>query len=169
MLAFWGFGFGIKSDVNVLNTQAALDGKQREVPRENLRQACIVCQEYHQLNLCPEFKSKSLESQHNYVKEKGLCFGCLKSGHRARDCGLRLVCDICRKKHPSSLHDNYYGMEKYGGSQTLSQGHEAASAVSLSITGDKCSTILSMIVPVWVSSKANPTVERLVYALFDTQ
>lgn len=40
----------------------------------------------------------------NFIKEKGICFGCLKVGHTSKDCRSRLDCNVCHQKHPSVLH-----------------------------------------------------------------
>lgn len=33
-----------------------------------------------------------------------MCFGCLKVGHKSRECRSRLVCSVCHQQHPSVLH-----------------------------------------------------------------
>lgn len=38
------------------------------------------------------------------LKEKELCFGCLRTGHMSRDCFKRLTCRSCGENHPRSLH-----------------------------------------------------------------
>lgn len=40
----------------------------------------------------------------NFLKEKGICFGCLCVGHMSRDCEKRLTCTVCGQMHPSILH-----------------------------------------------------------------
>lgn len=39
----------------------------------------------------------------NFIKENGICFGCLKVGHISKDCRSRLDCSVCHQKHPSVL------------------------------------------------------------------
>lgn len=46
--------------------------------------------------------------------------------------------------------------------------NQGAAATSLSVAGEGSSNT-SMVIPVWVSSKNDPTAEKLVYALLDTQ
>ena len=51
------------------------------------------------------------------MKEKNLCYGCLKSGHNSKDCRNRHSCDSCKGRHPTLLHDDDYtkansGMER---------------------------------------------------------
>lgn len=40
----------------------------------------------------------------DFLKEKGVCFGCLKIGHMSKDCKSRLTCDVCNQNHPEILH-----------------------------------------------------------------
>ena len=70
------------------------------------RNPCICCKRRnHELNSCFFFLKKSLEERQNFVKEKRICFGCLKTTeHNSKNCKNRLVCDQCKGKHPTSLH-----------------------------------------------------------------
>ena len=49
-----------------------------------------LCKGTHPLTKCREFKKKRVEERREFVKNKDLCFGCLKSGHlpAAVDSGL---------------------------------------------------------------------------------
>lgn len=40
----------------------------------------------------------------DFLKEKGVCFGCLNVGHMSKDCRSRLFCKLCNLKHPTILH-----------------------------------------------------------------
>lgn len=40
----------------------------------------------------------------NFIKTKGICFGCLSIGHMSKDCKRRLSCNVCKRAHPSTLH-----------------------------------------------------------------
>ncbi|KAJ8001006.1 hypothetical protein DPEC_G00186330 [Dallia pectoralis] len=102
----------------------------------------------------------------NYIRDKKLCYGCLKPGHSARDCRHRHSCDQCKGKHPTALHDDNYKRE--GSESEPPETNQSAAATSLSIAGEGSSNT-SKVIPVWVSSKNDPTAEKLVYALLDTQ
>ena len=39
-----------------------------------------------------------------FLKTKGLCFGCLKDGHLGRHCRARAKCEDCGALHPTVLH-----------------------------------------------------------------
>ncbi|XP_030581660.1 uncharacterized protein LOC115777804 [Archocentrus centrarchus] len=118
---------------------------------------------------------RSLAEKRTYVKDNKLCYGCLKQGHSARDCRRRLTCDTCLKRHPTCLHDDGYIKdtkgERHVSVENASQSNisEITTAVSLNVARDGQTASTSMIVPVWVSSNANPYNEKLVYALLDTQ
>ena len=60
---------------------------------------CPLCHRDHALERCLDFKKKRLEDRIEFIKAKGLCFGCLKSGHLSITCQSRLSCDECDKLH----------------------------------------------------------------------
>lgn len=69
--------------------------------------SCAYCEKLgHSLLNCWKFMSESIHERLNFVQDKKLCFGCLKSGHHSKDCESRANCDTCDKKHPTCLHDN---------------------------------------------------------------
>lgn len=133
---------------------------------------CMFCQnDKHQLLTCPRFISKPLEERRKFIQEKKICYGCLKPGHAVRDCRYRLTCSSCKGRHPTCLHDDYFKKREKPSSpiDTSQNATNEASAMALNVTGKEQSMNTSMIVPVWVSSQKNPTCEKLVYALLDTQ
>ena len=69
---------------------------------------CFCCKKTnHELNNCNFFNQKSMEEKRKFIKEKGICFGCMKNTeHESKDCKNRLTCTKCNGKHPSSLHLN---------------------------------------------------------------
>ena len=73
--------------------------------------SCILCSKAHDLDECHEFLKKLLTERRNFVKEKGLCFGCFSSEHIVKFCKSRKSCQTCRKKHPTSLHDHSWKQE----------------------------------------------------------
>jgi len=55
---------------------------------------CLFCNKIdHTLERCPQMKKKKHREKIDFLKEKGVCFGCLKRGHLSRDCKSRLTCD----------------------------------------------------------------------------
>ncbi len=134
---------------------------------------CVLCQEdNHQLDSCFSFLSKPLEERRKCIQEKRLCYGCLKPGHSAKECRYRLTCNVCKRRHPTSLHDENFVKTITilpSAAHSQSDPNDATNAMALSVIGEKRNMYTSMIVPVWVSTKQNPSYERLVYALLDSQ
>ncbi len=158
-----------RSKVWVLTTQSSVENQ--DVVKSVNKAPCMLCQKNnHQLNNCSNFLSKSLEERRKYIQEKRLCYGCLKFGHSAKECRYRLICNTCKRKHPTSLHDdNFVKMERTSSSAVQTQFECAMNAVALNVAGEEHNVYTSMIVPVWVSAKQNPNGEKLVYALLDSQ
>ncbi|XP_023192317.1 uncharacterized protein LOC111609249 isoform X1 [Xiphophorus maculatus] len=67
--------------------------------------SCLFClQRNHLLENCMQFKAKMHRDKLTFIKQKGICFGCLKVGHTSKDCRSRLDCNVCHQKHPEVLH-----------------------------------------------------------------
>lgn len=62
---------------------------------------CMWCKDNkHQLSKCPDFRGKSLEDRRMYVKDNKLCYGCMKSGHNAKECQWPHLTEITDKMPP---------------------------------------------------------------------
>jgi len=70
---------------------------------------CACCgKNNHKLDDCFFFKKLPMAERQKLVESKGLCFGCLdSSSHMSRQCKNRLVCNLCSKTHPTSLHRSF--------------------------------------------------------------
>lgn len=160
-----------RNKARVFNTQTKCESEKSL--KSVIRTPCLLCQQgNHQLNSCSDFCIKSLEERRRFVREQKLCYGCLKSGHIASECRYHLVCDICKGKHPSCLHDNNFirRMKLEPITESFqSILNSSTNAVTLSVAGEGQTVNTSMILPVWISTKQNPNCERLVYALLDSQ
>lgn len=66
--------------------------------------SCLYCACGHALELCPQLGKKAHREKLDFLKEKGLCFGCLCTGHLSRNCDRRITCKKCNQTHPSILH-----------------------------------------------------------------
>ena len=94
----------------------------------------------HQLPKCTEFMGQPLNDKRKHVKENRLCYGCLKSGHNAKECRYRHTCDVCKGKHPSCLHDeNFKGREGREGQASMANtvshtSDETMAATALNVT-----------------------------------
>lgn len=56
------------------------------------------------MDTCESFKQKSNKEKVEFIKNKGLCFGCLRKGHMSKNCLKHMACGICKKNHPTVLH-----------------------------------------------------------------
>lgn len=129
---------------------------------------CFYCKEpTHFLNKCSELLNLPLEDRKAFVMREKLCFGCLKPSHQSKDCPKKHTCQICKKPHPTLLHNNrnFRLGEKEKESQTRESSTKARSFKVNSTVGSHT----SMIVPVWISANENSNKEVLTYAMLDNQ
>ena len=56
---------------------------------------------------CETFLNYDMEGRRHMVREKGLCFNCLRPGHRALNCTSKFRCrvDGCGRTHHTALHN----------------------------------------------------------------
>ncbi|XP_056236444.1 uncharacterized protein LOC130172051 [Seriola aureovittata] len=128
--------------------------------------SCLCCEESHSIHKCPTLSSKPVEEKRRFILDNNLCFGCLRRGHISKDCRNKSTCGICKKSHPTPLHES-----RAPAAETTSHAvnaDEKTSSLSCSINRVEGEST-SMIVPVWISLEATPESETLVYALLDTQ
>ena len=135
---------------------------------------CTLCSRPHDLNECEEFGKKTLPERKDLIREKGLCFGCLKPGHISSKCNDKLVCKTCEKKHPSALHDPFWKPRSKKRQTTSKENVEkndqdrvnsGLTACSITEAGDV--PVNMGIVPVWLFHKSEPEKRIKVYALLD--
>ncbi|KAK0142970.1 hypothetical protein N1851_018927 [Merluccius polli] len=65
---------------------------------------CLYCQQSHTLASCSKIKAQPHKDRVDFLKSKGLCFGCLVPGHLSKFCKKRIECKECASKHPDILH-----------------------------------------------------------------
>ena len=65
---------------------------------------CLYCAEEHHTDSCEELNCLSYEDRRQFIFERGLCFGCLRWGHKFSTCAKKLPCRVCRGRHPTPLH-----------------------------------------------------------------
>ena len=153
---------------------------------------CLHCSGEHLLRSCKRFCGISEADREAFVKAKRLCLSCLRAGHQSKECRDRSTCDVCSKRHPTSLHGFKFTWSSQSSPQseldsnagpaasglnacatTFTPDADSVSVASantgaISLKSSACQ-MSSMIVPVFVYHKDNPTVKRKVYALLDSQ
>ncbi|XP_068229469.1 uncharacterized protein [Palaemon carinicauda] len=58
----------------------------------------------HMVDECHQISQMGPEEKPGAIRELGLCFGCLRSGHRSQYYRNRKGCNICNGNHPTLLH-----------------------------------------------------------------
>ncbi|XP_067332746.1 uncharacterized protein [Channa argus] len=171
----------VGSRVLVNSTEETLEAK-----------GCVFCEKpSHSIHTCWKFKDKPITERVKFVKMKRMCFGCLKPGHHSKVCERRSICDTCKRKHPTCLHEdrtttdgkkeqqmvkltdnrkNVKEKERSGEvMQSLQKDEMSNEAISNRLFQDESNTHTSTVVPVWLSTTSDPENELLVYALLDNQ
>ena len=66
---------------------------------------CVYCgSKQHLLETCSELITKPFHDRIQFLKSKGLCYGCLKLGHSRDKCRNKKICANCSLRHPTVLH-----------------------------------------------------------------
>lgn len=130
---------GTQSAAKHSTVQTQINGKPRP------HRPCSLCKNNnHQLRNCSEFMKRSLDDRRMYVKDYGLCYGCLKPGHSVKECLHRHTCDLCRGRHPNCLHDKYYrkdGAPERSAAPGAVKESRAAAALSYNRAGESSESL----------------------------
>ncbi|KAK7944331.1 hypothetical protein WMY93_000059 [Mugilogobius chulae] len=156
-----GASFATTVDPVEYGPQSASDKKDIMAVRE--RNACLYCGAGHTLDMCAQLGKIAHEEKIRFLKENGICFGCLGTGHISRYCRKRLSCIKCDFKHPTVLHKKYSYDNAEQGSAEL---HEENMLVSSGLTGAGDQDCKLPIVPVQVKSKKGTKIVTT-YAFLD--
>ena len=90
-------GFQEKSHTRVFNTQS---NHSQQEPRAGNR--CVYCDDdKHRATRCT--KITEIDERKRILSAKRLCFNCTGARHRADECKSKLKCQICSRKHHTSL------------------------------------------------------------------
>ncbi len=141
-----------KSISSFATTVTAMSGRQECSKLVN--KTCLLCEGEHALDSCNKLAGKYHGEKMNFLKKRGICFGCLCIGHISRDCKERSICTVCQLKHPSLLH--ILSQERKGsqyGKVTEFKPTVGSALVSIQPTGAGRGNCALSIVPVCVKSK----------------
>lgn len=69
-------------------------------------QCCFCRKKNHKLTSCNKFLKIPLQRKWDFLKRRRLCFICLVSKHKSKDCSVTTTCGIngCQEKHNQALH-----------------------------------------------------------------
>ncbi len=153
----------VSADKKSIQTQAL----SQSAPPTTSDISCLYCKRGHTLNQCSKLKRKSQREKLDFLKEKGVCFHCLRIGHMSKDCSKRISCRVCNQSDPSVLHN-----EKKEKSQEEDRPKEqSVSGTAVSAcghTGTGGSNGILSILPVNVKcTKGNKVVQT--YAFLDPE
>lgn len=65
---------------------------------------CLFCNKNHSIEVCETFQAKQNKEKLDFLKTKGMCFGCLGRGHMSKNCQKHMSCNVCKKEYPTILH-----------------------------------------------------------------
>lgn len=80
------------------------DLEHKQCVNHAFKRPCMFCGKKHTMEVCEMLKLRPNKEKVEYMKDNGLCFGCLEKGHMSKACKKRMTCQICRKIHPTILH-----------------------------------------------------------------
>ncbi|XP_043220532.1 uncharacterized protein LOC122380948 [Amphibalanus amphitrite] len=136
---------------------------------------CVLCQKQHSIKDCEVFKKMTVANRNSKVNQVGLCRGCLRRGHKWKECRTREKCGVCSRWHPTLLHDESLssGSEMQAETAVKQRVDSAPHATSLrsgSVGGaERSGCSHSLVLPVLLSHRSNSEHQLLVYALLDSQ
>uniref|UniRef100_A0A8C8DI38 Uncharacterized protein n=1 Tax=Oryzias sinensis TaxID=183150 RepID=A0A8C8DI38_9TELE len=144
--------FGIKR-TSFATAVAPLESKTSSATsfKEQTLRTCLCCGGGHKLDVCPQMEKKTHKEKIGFLREKGVCFGCLCIGHFSKDCRKRISCEKCGLQHANILHipqrrNNHSQTEK-------TEVSVDSTMVSSGLTGAGNDSVKLPIVPVQVKSK----------------
>nr|XP_029713197.1 uncharacterized protein LOC115257565 [Aedes albopictus] len=84
---------------------AASKARQTKMFVQTNKESCPCCSNPHTIYKCVDFKKLTVPERFDKVKRAGLCFNCLRPGHRTVECSSDQHCKTCSKHHHSFLHN----------------------------------------------------------------
>ena len=88
---------------------------------------CPRCDAGHKLDACSIFSEMTSPDRRKFMKNQGLCFRCMSSGHMAKACDSGIKCDQCDIPHHPMLHPTP-GETKQPNSEAAGAKTESATA-----------------------------------------
>ena len=119
-------------------------------------QSCMYCgpDTKHVVLDCRKFKALQPAEKSEVCKSKGLCYGCLKTGHTKRQCKSPEKCSTCHRKHPTALHDPNRDQQQSKRESKHENNSEKTVPVTTGCVGTRNKGPFMAIVPVLVKATA---------------
>ena len=128
---------------------------KQDQKRKEIR--CWYCEKEHFMTECDKILEMKYNDRLKILKDRGLCFSCLKTGHMMNNCTYPRDCQICKKKHLTILHKDEETETKER-SQSETEIKALSSLSSKDLEGCNMS-----IVPVRISCDTGKYVETLAF------
>ncbi|XP_053697048.1 uncharacterized protein LOC128744228 [Sabethes cyaneus] len=68
--------------------------------------SCEICGGPHRNVQCSALSSLTPAQKNEKIRAAGVCFNCLRKGHRSKDCPSDKTCHKCQRRHHTLLHEN---------------------------------------------------------------
>ncbi|XP_055527038.1 uncharacterized protein LOC129719672 [Wyeomyia smithii] len=65
---------------------------------------CDICGGSHRNVQCSALSNLTLAQKNEKIRAAGVCYNCLRKGHRAKDCPSDKACHKCQRRHHTLLH-----------------------------------------------------------------
>ncbi|XP_039438683.1 uncharacterized protein LOC120419884 [Culex pipiens pallens] len=91
-------------------------------------ESCAMCNAEHLLEKCEAFLKLNVNARYGKAKQFGLCFRCLKRGHRTADCKQKDKCSECSRAHHTLMHPDSKKEPEKQPPETSAAGTNASSA-----------------------------------------
>ena len=138
--------------VKALNTTAKVKGAAPKTQEFNQMKPCSICEsETHYIAKCPTFASMSTDDKSSFIREKQLCFGCLRAGKITKTCKKRHTCGTCTCLHEDRVKGAVKALRSDAEVET---SQEVQNVMSYALTQRASAT--SSIVPVLISTGEEP-------------
>ncbi|XP_043241053.1 uncharacterized protein LOC122391322 [Amphibalanus amphitrite] len=148
--------------------------------RHQTSRVCLFCSRDHWLDQCDDLRTLAPHEKNKFIREKGLCYGCLGKGHLVKECAKRRTCTICKMRHPTVMHnrspslpgasndnDNHEGdisRDNSSASQLVTNGRVKLDS-ALRASAESTSTMMAVLPVKLLCSDHSSSVET--YAFFD--
>jgi len=87
--------------------RSAVTAAKSAGPQKAPRSPCSHCGASHFLTRCDKFKALSVPDRVAFLKEKKICFLCLRPNHTASSCTSDYRCSLCNKRHSAFIHSEH--------------------------------------------------------------